>query len=191
MIFFIFFHKENRSANVIRFCIGTIQVKEFRKKIKFIFWPSFFTKKIIVFKWEQIKIKISLCFCFASTDSLKAVTSFFEKLEISAKRFGLKLNSSCSRTRVLNLSLHFKYQDVKSNFDRTTVWFDRFFFVMSKKKYSIWSGASLLQKIYWFDSINKQMNSGQTGWPGGSGVGLLIQYSLRAWVWITCLSIIF
>ena len=55
------------------------------------FWPYFFTKKI-VFKWEQIKIKFSLCFCFASTGSLKAVTGCFEKLEVSEKRFGLKLN---------------------------------------------------------------------------------------------------
>ena len=120
MTLFVFFHKENRSANVIRFSIGTIQVKEFRKNSSLFFGPVFSQKKIIVFKWEQIKIKTSFCFCFASTDSLKAVTGFFEKFEISAKRFGLKLNS-CSRTRVLNSSLHFKYQDVKSNFDRTMV----------------------------------------------------------------------
>ena len=63
-----------------------------RTMVLLIYWRSFFTKKIIVFKWEQIKIKISLCFCFASTDSLKAVTGCFEKLEISAKGFGLKLN---------------------------------------------------------------------------------------------------
>ena len=34
--------------------------------------------------------KMSLDFCFAPSDSLKAVTGCFEKLETSAKRFGLK-----------------------------------------------------------------------------------------------------
>ena len=39
---------------------------------------------------EAVKIKIWLIFCFASSDSLKAVIGCFEKFEISAKRYGLK-----------------------------------------------------------------------------------------------------
>ena len=53
------------------------------EKFQVNFWPSFFKRK-------QIKIKMSLIFYFASSDTLKAVTGCFEKLEISAKRIGLK-----------------------------------------------------------------------------------------------------
>ena len=52
--------------------------------------PPFFSQKSVVSKWKQIKIKIYLNFCFASSDSLKNVTGCFENLEISAKRYGLK-----------------------------------------------------------------------------------------------------
>ena len=49
--------------------------------------PSFFSQKSIVFKWKQIRFKKVINFCFASSDSLKALTGCFE---ILAKRFGLK-----------------------------------------------------------------------------------------------------
>ena len=39
---------------------------------------------------EADQNKMSLNFYFASSDTLKAVTGCFEKLEISAKRIGLK-----------------------------------------------------------------------------------------------------
>ena len=42
-----------------------------------VFLAEFFQKKIIVFHWKQIKIKFFLNFCFASFDSLKAVTGCF------------------------------------------------------------------------------------------------------------------
>ena len=41
------------------------------------FLAQFFLRKIIFFKWKQIRIKISLNFCFASFDSLRAVTACF------------------------------------------------------------------------------------------------------------------
>ena len=43
----------------------------------------FFSQKSIVFKWKQIKFEIFLNFYFASSDSVKAVTGCFEKLEFS------------------------------------------------------------------------------------------------------------
>ena len=42
-----------------------------------VFLGEFFHNKVIVFQWKQIKIKFSLNFCFASFDSLKAVTGCF------------------------------------------------------------------------------------------------------------------
>ena len=64
---------------------------------------------------------------------------------------------------MLNSSQHFKYRDVKSIFDRKMVWFDRFF-VLSKKN-TLFEAEHLCFKVYQFDSINKRMDSGQTGWP--------------------------
>ena len=64
-----------------------------------VFFGRVFPQKIIVFQWKQTKIKFSLNFCFASFDSLKAVTG----------------------CRVLNSSLHFKYIDLKFIYDRTMV----------------------------------------------------------------------
>ena len=87
---FKFIHKENRLANVIRFSIETIQAMEFCKTSGFC--GRNFPQKIIVFQWKQFKIRFSLNFCFASSDSLKAVTGCFEKFEVSAKRFGLRKN---------------------------------------------------------------------------------------------------
>ena len=142
---FKFFHNENGRPMLYVFLLKPFKWWNFEKnQVKFL--AQFFHKKIIVFKKKQIKIKIFLNFCFASTDSLKAVTGCFENFEISAKRVGLKnyLNQSCSRTRALSSSLLFNYQDVKSIFDRTMVWFDRFS-CFEQKKYSIWSGATLLQ----------------------------------------------
>ena len=57
-----------------------------------VFVAEIFHKKIIVFQWKQFKIRFSLNFCFASSDSLKAVAGCFEKFEVSAKRFGLRKN---------------------------------------------------------------------------------------------------
>ena len=54
------------------------------------FLAEFFHKKLIVSQWKHFQTKFSLNFCFASFDSLKVVTGCFEKLEILAKRFGLK-----------------------------------------------------------------------------------------------------
>ena len=79
-----------------------------------VFFGRVFPQKIIIFQWKQTKIKFSLNFCFASFDSLKAVTG----------------------CRVLNSSLVFKYTDLKFIFDRKIVWFDRFF-CFEQKKYSI------------------------------------------------------
>ena len=42
-----------------------------------VFLGEFFHNKVIVFQWKQIKIRFSLNFCFASFDSLKAVTGCF------------------------------------------------------------------------------------------------------------------
>ena len=42
-----------------------------------VFLGEFFHNKVIVFQWKQIKIKFSLNLCFASFDSLKAVTGCF------------------------------------------------------------------------------------------------------------------
>ena len=55
-----------------------------------VFLAEFFHKKRIVLQWKQFKTKFSLNFCFASFDILKAVTKYFKKPEIAAKRFGLK-----------------------------------------------------------------------------------------------------
>ena len=55
-----------------------------------VFLAKFFHKKLIFSQWKHFKTKFSLNFCFASFDSLKVVTGCFEKLETSAKRFGLK-----------------------------------------------------------------------------------------------------
>ena len=55
-----------------------------------VFLAEVFHKNIIVFQWKHFKTKFSLNFCFASFDSLKAITGCFSKLEISAKQFGLK-----------------------------------------------------------------------------------------------------
>ena len=54
------------------------------------FLAHIFSQKSISFKWKQIRFKMYISFCFASSDSLKALTGCFEKHEISAKRFGLK-----------------------------------------------------------------------------------------------------
>ena len=59
-----------------------------------VFLAEFFHKKFIVFQWKHLKTKFSLNFCFASFDSLKAITGCFSKLEISAKKYGLKNNSN-------------------------------------------------------------------------------------------------
>ena len=97
------------------------QMKPFKQK-NFekpqVFCP-FFHKKVFMFQWKHLKIKFSLVFCFASFDSLKAITGCLEKFEISAKRFDLEndLNQSCSKTRMLHLSLLFKYIDVKPILD--------------------------------------------------------------------------
>ena len=63
---------------------------EFWKFSSYLLGQVFFSQKSIIFKWKQIKFKIYLNFFFASTDSLKAVPGCFEKLDISAKRIGLK-----------------------------------------------------------------------------------------------------
>ena len=42
-----------------------------------VFLGEFFHNEVIVFQRKQIKIKFSLNFCFASFDSLKAVTGCF------------------------------------------------------------------------------------------------------------------
>ena len=55
-----------------------------------VFLAEFFHKKLINSQWKHFKTKFSLNFCFASFDSLEVVTGCFEKLETSAKRFGLK-----------------------------------------------------------------------------------------------------
>ena len=59
------------------------------EKILFTFLAQFFHKKHR-FGIEADQKQKTLSFCFASSDILKAVTGCFEKLEISAKRFGLK-----------------------------------------------------------------------------------------------------
>ena len=102
-----------------------------------------FSQKNIVFQWRQFRNKFSLNFCFASFDSLKAVTG----------------------CRVLNSSLHFKYTDLKFIFDRTMVWFDRFF-CFEQKNYSF-EAVHLRFKILLVRFSNKRMNSSQTGWPSG------------------------
>ena len=61
----------------------------FEKFSSYVLGPVF-SQKSIVFKWKQIRFKKFINFCFASSDSLKALTGCFEKLEILAKRFGLK-----------------------------------------------------------------------------------------------------
>ena len=62
----------------------------FEKFSSYVLGPVFFSQKSIVFKWKQIRFKKFINFCFAFSDSLKALTGCFEKLEILAKRFGLK-----------------------------------------------------------------------------------------------------
>ena len=62
MTLFIFFHKENRSAKVIRFCIGTIQVKEFRKKSSLFFGPVFSQKKLSFLNGSRSKLKFPYVF---------------------------------------------------------------------------------------------------------------------------------
>ena len=61
-------------------------------KLQFTSWAKFFHKTNVIFQWKQFKIKYFLNFCFASPDSLKAVTACFEKFEVSAERFGLRKN---------------------------------------------------------------------------------------------------
>ena len=53
------------------------------------FFGQVFPQKAIVFQWNKFKFKFSLDFCFASFSSLKALTGCLDKLEISAKQFGL------------------------------------------------------------------------------------------------------
>ena len=127
---FKFIYKENWLANVIRFSIETIQAMEFCKTSIHFVGQNFPQKQILFFQWKQLKIKFSLTFCFASSDSLKAVTGCFQKLEVSAKRFGLKKRFELV---LLNSSIHFKYIDVKPIFGRSLACFDRFFLFCAKK----------------------------------------------------------
>ena len=62
----------------------------FEKFSSYVLGQVFFSQKSIVFKWKQIRFKNFINFCFASSDSLKALTGCFEKLENLAKRFGVK-----------------------------------------------------------------------------------------------------
>ena len=72
---FKFIRGENRLVNFIYLSIKTIQAMEFRKYSGF--FGRVFPQKTFVFQWKQTKIKFSLNFCFASFDSLKAVTGCF------------------------------------------------------------------------------------------------------------------
>ena len=99
------------------------------------FLAESFHKKSIVFQCGQFKSRFSLNFCFASFDSLKAVTG----------------------CRVLNLSVLFKYTDLKykSIFDRTMVWFDKFFLFWAKKIIYLKRSIFAL-KFHWFDSVTNE-----------------------------------
>ena len=57
------------------FLIKAIQAIEFWKISGF--FGQVFPQKDTGFQWKQIKIKYSINFCFASFDSLKAVTAYF------------------------------------------------------------------------------------------------------------------
>ena len=121
------------------------------KKDQVLFLAQFFHKNLSFLTGSRSELNFYPNFYFASSDSLKAVKGCFEKLEISAKRFCLKmyLNRSCFRTRELNLPLHLKYTDLNSIFDQTMVWFDKFFCFEQKKNYLKRSIFAL--KIYWLD----------------------------------------
>ena len=118
------------------------------KNLRLVFWPVF-PRTTIVSQRKQYKVRFSLIFCFASVDSFKALTGCLEKLEVLAKRFGLKKNfhQSYSKTSVPTSSLHFIYTDIKSIFDRAMAWIALIF--------------------YWFDSIYQGLTSDHTGWPRG------------------------
>ena len=74
-------------ANVYIFLLKTFQQWKFQKLQ--VFFDQVFPQKTIVFQKNQFKFKFSLDFCFASFSSLKALAGCLEKLEISAKQFGL------------------------------------------------------------------------------------------------------
>ena len=137
------------------FANKTIQGTKFWKTLGY-FFGLVFPHTTIVSQRKQYKVSFSLIFCFASVDSFKALTGCLEKLEVLAKRFGLKKNfhQSYSKTSVPTSSLHFIYTDIKSIFDRAMAWIALIF--------------------YWFDSIYQWLTSGLTGWQRGEGGEMLI-----------------
>ena len=60
----------------------------FLKSLRLLF-GQIFPQTTIVSQRKQYEVRFSLIFCFASVDSIKALTNCLEKLEILAKRFGL------------------------------------------------------------------------------------------------------
>ena len=70
------------------FYIETIQAMEFLKSSDY-FVDQVSPQKTIVFQWKHFIFKFFVDFYSASFPNLKALAGCLEKLEISAKQFGL------------------------------------------------------------------------------------------------------